>query len=85
MGRETDQELCRELCAEDVAARITCHTLHLNKPAVFTLSSQGTKKVVKSAIDAAEREVAVDGVQNEPDDVSASVIFCHLSIVLLVS
>lgn len=68
VGRETDQELCRELCAEDVAARITCHTLHLNKPAVFTLSSHGNKRVVKSAIDAAEREVPVDGLQNDPDD-----------------
>ena len=68
-----------------MADRITCHTLHLNKPVVFTLSSQGSKKVVKSVIDAVEREVAVDGVQNEPDDVSTLVIFCQVLVVLLVS
>uniref|UniRef100_A0A0P4W969 FAM69 N-terminal domain-containing protein n=1 Tax=Scylla olivacea TaxID=85551 RepID=A0A0P4W969_SCYOL len=69
VGQDADQKLCQELCVKDVASQVTCHTLHLNKAAVFTLTSQdSSKKVVKSVIDAAEREVAVDGIQDELDD-----------------
>lgn len=68
LGKSTDQKLCQELCVQDVASQITCHTLHLNKAAVFTLTNHDSKKVVKSVIDAAERVVAVEGVQDEPDD-----------------
>lgn len=76
MGKDTEQKLCRELCVKDVASQITCHTLHLNKAAVFTLTSLSSKKVVKSVIDATEREVAVNGGQDEIDDVSVKFTFC---------
>lgn len=70
--------LCRELCAGDVASRITCHTFHLNKPTVFTLSNPEGKMVVKAVVDLAEREVPVSGMQTDPDDVSVS---CDVAII----
>ncbi|KAK3884139.1 hypothetical protein Pcinc_011580 [Petrolisthes cinctipes] len=62
------QELCRELCVDDIASKITCHTFHLNKPAVFTLDN-GSKKVIKAVIKMEDQKVPMEEVSGEEEEV----------------
>ncbi|KAK7071019.1 Family with sequence similarity 69 member C [Halocaridina rubra] len=61
---ESSENLCEDLCVEDISSKVECKTFHLNKPTVFTYDN-GRKKIVKSAINAKEREEAV----SDSDDV----------------
>ncbi|KAG7171296.1 divergent protein kinase domain 1C-like [Homarus americanus] len=64
----SNQDLCKELCVEDLSSKITCHKFHLNKPAVFTLDN-GRKKVVKSVIKMEDREEPIGETSTEEDEV----------------
>lgn len=72
------QELCRELCVDDIASKITCHTFHLNKPAVFTLDS-GNKKVVKAVIKMEDQKVPMEEVSGEEEEVS-NILFSLINV-----
>ncbi|XP_064084794.1 divergent protein kinase domain 1C-like [Macrobrachium nipponense] len=58
------EDLCHDLCEEDITTKLECKAFHLNKPTVFVLN-QGNIKVVKSAINAEEREEALGETEEE--------------------